>query len=453
MADGTEPAPRSLGDTALAEPAPSPAAVPASAKRTAVDVLREAERTGRVALQPRCGYGGHETMRECLTRLEAEAQPDILSLTIDSFTRLGEFDRARRTLMADPERLNGYPLVAHGSERGMELNEAVEAPLEIRHGSPDARRLFEVAIEAGITSFEGGGIAYNLPYCKDVPLGDSLRAWQEVDRACGDLAGDGVIVDRELFGTLTAVLVPPSISLAVTTLEALAAAAAGVRCLSISYPQGGCAFQDVAALRAIRRLAARYLPAEIEVYPVMHEFMGVFPKDRARADELIFFGALVARLGGATKLITKTNQESSGVPSIEANAEGIRTARLALSDFLDFIAIDEAAVEEETGWIEREVAEIVEPLLGGGDLLVEIERAFAEGRLDIPFSASVHARSEVIPKRDRSGAIRYLIPGGLPFSTAAAARNRRLLEDAPEAETMVAGLLRDINRFEPGGEE
>ncbi|MFF1555651.1 hypothetical protein ACFVX3_32000 [Rhodococcus erythropolis] len=42
----------------------------------------------------------------------------------------------------------------------------------MRHGSPDARRLFDVTSASGITSFEGGGTSYNLPYSKDAALQD-----------------------------------------------------------------------------------------------------------------------------------------------------------------------------------------------------------------------------------------------------------------------------------------
>ncbi|MGO4759927.1 methylaspartate mutase, partial [Streptomyces sp. 2MCAF27] len=182
-------------------------------------------------VQPRCGVGAHPRMLELLRGLR-RACPGVLSVTIDSYTRLGRFATARRRLATAPAELNGYPLVAHGWQRGRELTEAVDVPLEVRHGSPDARVLFAVAVASGISSFEGGGVTYNLPYSKDVPLEVSLRAWQRVDAACGGLAKEGVIVDRELFGTLTAVLMPPSICLAITLLEAVAAAREGVQCLS-----------------------------------------------------------------------------------------------------------------------------------------------------------------------------------------------------------------------------
>lgn len=420
-------------------------------KRTAAQVLAACRAAGRVAIQPRCGVGGHAEMLALLTAIEAGAHPDIHTVTIDSHTRLRRFEEARRSLEQHPRDLNGYPLVAHGWRRGRELNEAVPGPLEVRHGSPDARVLFDFSIASGITSFEGGGISYNLPYSKAVPLVESLTAWQSVDRRCGELADLGVVVDRELFGTLTAVLVPPSISLAISVLEATLAARAGVRCLSISYPQGGNVFQDVAALRAIPVLAERYLPADVEVHAVLHEFMGVFPWERGHAEDLIFYGALVARLGGASKLITKTYQEAYGIPETSANVAGLCLADRANSPLLDFITVDAARVAEEMDWILEEVASLVDPVLERPDLIPAIAEAFADGLLDIPFSASRYARSEVIPRRGEDGAIRYLAAGSLPFSTEALIRNHELLgnrfDGTARMQGLMEGLTGDINYF------
>lgn len=418
-------------------------------KPTAAEVLRAARDAGRVAVQPRCGVGGHAEMLALLRDLEAGAAPDILTITIDSHTRLKRFDSALRSLTANPADLNGYPLVTHGWQRGRELNEAVQAPIEVRHGSPDARILFEYAVASGITSFEGGGISYNLPYSKDVPLATSLRCWQEVDALTGELARLGLVVDRELFGTLTAVLVPPSISLAISVLEAVAAALEGVRCISISYPQGGNLAQDVAALRAIPLLAQRYLPDGVEVFAVLHEFMGVFPRERRHAEQLILYGALVARLGGAAKIITKTYHEAFGIPDTQANVDGLRLAALVNTQLLDFLTVPEEQVAAELEFILEEVAQIVEPVLAQSDLVTAISDAFASGRLDIPFSASKHAHSEIIPRRDDTGAIRYLAAGDLPLADGVLRRHHRQLEcdQGPDMRAMMAGLADDINYF------
>ncbi|MEV8476690.1 methylaspartate mutase [Streptomyces sp. NPDC051173] len=420
-------------------------------KPTAARVLMDARDAGRVAIQPRCGVGGHEEMKALLRELEDQAAPDILTLTIDSHTRLKRFEQALRSLNRAPADLNGYPLVSHGYQRGRDMNESVAAPLEIRHGSPDARILFDVAVASGITSFEGGGVSYNLPYSKAVPLEESLAAWQAVDEVCGELADLGLVIDRELFGTLTAVLVPPSISLAISVLEAVLAARAGVRCISVSYPQSGHLVQDVAALRAIPALARTYLPPGVEVHAVLHEFMGVFPKKRGNAEDLIFYGALVARLGGASKLITKTYQEAFGIPDTRANVEGLRLADRANSPLLGFITVDEERVADELAWILAEVADIVEPVLAATDTTAAVVDAFAAGRLDIPFSASRYAKSEIIPKRDAEGAIRYLSTGSLPFGDRTRRRNSDLLKGAdsagPVIGSLLTGLTEDINYF------
>ncbi|MFE0351486.1 methylaspartate mutase [Streptomyces griseoluteus] len=417
---------------------------------TARDVLARSVKDAVVAVQPRCGVGGHTEMLGLMRSLDAGAQPDVLTITIDSHTRLNRFEHAARLARTDPGALNGYPLVAHGWRRGRELVESVSAPVEIRHGSPDPRRLFEVAMAAGATSFEGGGISYNLPYCKDVPLAHSLACWREVDAMAGDLRRAGLTVDRELFGTLTGVLTPPSISLAIGVIEAALTAAEGVGCLSLSYPQGGHLAQDVAALRAIPELARRYLPADVEVYPVLHEFMGVFPTRRSHAEQLIFYGALTARLGGAAKLVTKTHQEALGIPDAQANIDGMRLAAVANSPLLDFVTVDTERVEEELDWLLAEVDDLVAPVLGAADPARAAVAAFADGTLDIPFSASRYARGDVLPCRDTSGAIRYAVPGALPLSRAAVLRHRDglgLADGLHSRRTLIQRVTRDINHF------
>jgi methylaspartate mutase epsilon subunit len=399
-----------------------------SKKPSAFQLLASADENGHLLLQPRCGVGGHQAMLDLLRAIEQGAKPEILTLTIDSYTRLCKFKDAERILAMQPSTLNGYPLVAHGVSRGREINEMIAAPLEVRHGSPDARLLFEVGIASGITSFEGGGIAYNLPYSKSVPIADSLRYWQYVDRRVGQLAREGIVVDRELFGTLTAVLIPPSMSIAITLLEALLAVQEGVRYLSVAYCQSGSLYQDIAALRAIRRIFARYLPEGVHVFPVFHEFMGAFPERRPDADALILLGAIAARKGRAVKIITKTYEEAFGVPTVAANVQGIWTCRMASSPIIDVVEVSEEQIEEEIQAIEQEVDEIVAPLLDKASLAEAIVAAFISGSLDIAFSASRYAHSEVLPMRDPTGAIRYFDAGGLPLSEASKRRNREKLE-------------------------
>ncbi|SCL30785.1 methylaspartate mutase [Micromonospora inyonensis] len=419
-------------------------------KPTVADLLSDAARDGRTLVQPRSGVGDHDAMLDLLLGLEHRAQPDVATITIDSYTRLLQLDTARRALRGDAGTLNGYPLVSHGWRRGRELNELVRAPLQVRHGSPDARLLFRTTLASGITSFEGGGISYNVPYVKNIPIASSVRAWQEVDRVAGEATAAGLVVDRELFGTLTAVLMPPSICLAVTLIEAVLAAAEGVRCISIAYPQGGHPWQDLAALRAIPRLAARYLTpySGVRVHTVLHQFMGIFPTDWSRAIDLITYGALLAGLGNVDKVVTKSPAEARGIPTLAENAEGIFATRAALEQPLDRLVIDEDAVADELEAIEREVGELVEPILDQRDLVVAVADAFADGRIDVPFSASRFAQSLVTPCRDQEGAIRFADVGRLPFSQATRRRNDDLVRvRLRERADSLDGLMRDLYFF------
>lgn len=386
-------------------------------KPTVHDRLQAARREHRLLVQPRCGVGDHTHMRQLLTSLEEQAAPDVATLTIDAHTRLKRFDVAARVARQEPQQLNGYPLVAHGWRRGRELNEAVHAPVQVRHGSPDPRLLFEVSIASGFTAFEGGGIGYNIPYCKDVQLEESLQWWREVDARCGELARQGVVIDREFFGTLTAVLMPPVIQLTTAMLEAMMAWQSGVRSLSISVCQTGHVVQDMAMLQAIPLLARRYLPQAVtNVFPVFHQFMGAFPMQRQDSDALILRGAMVAKAGGAVKTISKTHQEAFGVPTLEANVSGILLTKAANSWILDMIDVSTERVQQELDWLLEEVDALLTPVLDGPDLLHSVCAAFASGRLDVPFSASRYALAQVVPMRAPDGAIRIFDFGRLPLS-------------------------------------
>jgi methylaspartate mutase epsilon subunit len=388
------------------------------ASRTKPTVSQVLRSTTGLKIQPRCGVSDYVAMRDLLLYLEEHGQPDILTLTIDSYTRLNNYEKA-----ATASNLNGYPLIHHGHEKAADLENAVIAPLQVRHGSPDGRLLAETTLRAGITSFEGGGISYNLPYAKAVPIEKSLRCWQYIDRLTGILSQE-VDIDRETFGPLTAVLTPPSISIAISILEMLLAVEQDVRCITIGFPETGCLLQDVAALKTIIPLCKRHLERRDLTCPSLfisfHQWMGIFPSQPAQAVALMGSGVVAAILGGATKLINKTYEEALGVPSGEANAFSIGFCR-AFSRYAEQWAalnLPPDKLEEEQVYLEREVDQILQSVydLSVADLVQAITQAFQCGLLDVPFPASQFARGDLLPARDRAGGIRYLRSGNLAFS-------------------------------------
>jgi len=225
--------------------------------------LAEGKAKGITFAQPRAGVALLNEHIELLRFLQDEGGADFLPTTIDSYTRQNRYTEAQAGIeesrTVGRSMLNGFPAVNHGVMACRRVVESVDVPVQVRHGTPDARLLAEVTLAGGFTAFEGGGISYNIPYAKDVPVEATLKYWQYVDRLVGLYEEHGVQINREPFGPLTGTLVPPCVSHAVAVIEAVLAAAQGVRSLTLGYGQCGNLLQDVAALRTLPVVAEEYL--------------------------------------------------------------------------------------------------------------------------------------------------------------------------------------------------
>ncbi|WP_256391170.1 methylaspartate mutase subunit E [Natronoarchaeum rubrum] len=380
--------------------------LPAS-KRFA-DVLESADKP---LLQPRAGVPRLDEQIELLEHLQNAGQADLLPTTIDSYTRDNEYEKAQQGLNDARENggdtLNGFPAVNHGVEGCRELIEALDAPIEVRHGTPDARLLAAITFAGGFQSFEGGPISYNIPYTKEHDLEATIRHWQYVDRLAGAYTERGVRINREPFGPLTGTLVPPCIAIAVMVIEGMLAATQGVRSITLGYGQVGNLVQDVAALHALRSLGEEYLGDDVAVTTVFHEWMGGFPPDEARANGVIGLGGMTAAVAQPDKVITKSPQEFQGVPTKEANAAGLRTTR-QLVDMVIEQNVQLVGVDRELNLIQKASRELIEEVLaqGDGDVAQGTLAAFDSGALDVPFAPSDSAKGDVLPARDDDGRIR-----------------------------------------------
>lgn len=405
--------------------------------------LKKAKNEGITLAQPRAGVALVDAHIELLTYLQNEGGADLLPSTIDSYTRQNRYDECevgiKESIRAGRSMLNGFPGVNHGVSGCRRVFEAVDLPLQARHGTPDARLLTEIIHAGGFTSNEGGGISYNIPYAKSVSLEKTIFDWQYCDRLAGIYEEMGIHINREPFGPLTGTLVPPSMSNAVAIIEGLLAAEQGVINLTLGYGQCGNLIQDVAAIRALVELAEEYFNKygfKIELTTVFHEWMGGFPADEAKAFGLISWGAATAALAGTTKVIVKTPHEAIGIPTKEANSDGIKATKTTLNllkgqrlpmskELADEIAI----IKAETKCILDKVFE-----LGNGDLAVGAVKAFASGIMDIPFAPSKYNAGKILPARDNNGAVRYLEFGNIPFTKEIKDFNRGLLEERAKYE-------------------
>ena len=387
--------------------------------------LIEAKRAGKTLVQPRAGVPVVEEHIKLMQYLEKYGEADLLPSTIDSYTRQNRYEEAENGI-AESIRLgrammNGFPAVNHGVAKCRRVIESVNVPMQVRHGTPDARLLTEITFAGGFTSYEGGGISYNLPYCKNVPMERTIRDWQYVDRLTGLYEEMGVSINREPYGPLTGTLVPPCISHAAAIIEALLAAEQGVKNITVGYGQCGNLRQDVAAIRTLEELTDEYLKKygynDVEVTTVLHQWMGGFPADEAKAFGVISTGALIAALSKATKVIVKTPHEAVGIPTMEANAEGLRCTKQVVNMMSEQVLASDK-VEEEKEIIRQETRCIVDKCfeLGNGDIAVGVCRAVEAGVLDVPFAPCRYNAGLMLPCRDNDGAIRILNMGNLPFT-------------------------------------
>lgn len=413
--------------------------------------------------QPRAGVPVLEKQIELLRFLAEEGQADFLPTTIDSYTRHNRYKEAQkgldRSIAEGKAFLNGFPAVNYGVEACRKLIDALDRPLQVRHGTPDARLLAEITLAGGFSSFEGGGISYNLPYCKNIRIEQTIEWWQYVDRLVAIYQDAGVTINREPFGPLTGTLVPPSISHVVNILEALLAAEQGVKSVAVGYSACGNVIQDTAAIMTLQTLTEEYLEemgyGDVEVTNVLHQWMGAFPLDVDEACAIIGQEAAVAGLAGARRMITKTVHEAFGVPTKEANAAGLKLSKMMVKLWKGQGLENRLYLEAEKELIIRETRAIMTKVLelGDGNIGAGAVRAIDTGVIDVPFAPSVYNKGDVMPVRDVEGAVRLLTVGNLPlpddikdFHREALAARRKMSDETEDYELILA----DINSMATG---
>lgn len=411
-------------------------------------VLLKAHKAGRTLFQPRAGVALLNEHINLLTFLEGSC--DLLPTTIDAYTRLNRYEEAASGILRSEEAgtslLNGFPAVNHGLRGCRRVVEALSKPVQVRHGTPDARLLAEITMAAGFTAYEGGGISYNVPYAKKVPLERSIRHWQYCDRLIGMYEEEGIRINREPFGPLSGTLVPPFVSHCVAIVEGLLALEQGAKCITLGYGQAGNMVQDIAAIRSLRELGHEYFRAagydDYELSTVFHQWMGGFPENESMAYSVICWGAALAAMAGATKVIVKTPHEASGVPTKEANKQGLQATSQIVNMVREqgFPHSDE--MDREVEIIKREVRAVLSKVfeLGNGDIAVGAVKAFEAGVMDIPFAPAACNAGKLMPIRDDQGAVRVFDAGNVPLPQDVMTYHREKIARRAETESRAASF-------------
>jgi len=366
-----------------------------------------------------------EDLIKNLNTLHRVGQADFLSIIIDSHTRENHYDNAKISLedsiKSNRSLLNGFPLINYGTKLARKIINDVEVPLQIKHGSPDARLLAEIALLGGFSAFDGGGISHNIPFSKSISLKDSLEYWKYVDRLVGIYEENGIRINREIFSPLTATLVPPAISNSIQILETLLAVEQGVKNISIGVAQYGNITQDIASLLALQEQIQFYLDSfsfkDINISTLFSEWIGGFPEEELKAYSLISYSATIALFSKANRIFAKNIDEytKNSLGNTMINSLILTKTILEIGNNQKFNNYEEIIFEKEQ--IKKETAQIITKIFSNcdGDLRKAIIEAFEYGVIDVPFAPSKYNLGKMMPARDSEGMIRYLDIGNLPF--------------------------------------
>ena len=404
----------------------------------------------KMLVQPRGGFPTYNKMY-ALYEFFVDANVDVLPCTIDSNTRLNDYETAKKMLRLSEENevdmLNGYPLVSHGYRTTRKMITHFNKPVSLRHGTPDARLLIETAIASGIFEIEGGPITYLLPYSKNFPLDKAFLYWKYVERVCANYSKLNEPINRESFGPLTATLVPPCITIVIQLLEMLLSLEEGVKSFSVSFSQSGSMNQDIVMGSVIRKMAKYYSNQigvdDADIHLVYHQWMGAFPMDQNFASQLINMSTVIASMVGADKIITKTNQEASGIPTKEANAETVANTQYTLR-ILN--GLPNVVDKEEEEILTLEVKAIMEAVFNDSadTLWRKVFNSIKNGIIDVPFSPHIINHNEMITIRDKNKNIRIIKKGNVPIPDRCFEYEKGQCDLTKDTTSIVNDIIHDI---------
>ena len=376
--------------------------------------VARAHRAGTLVVQPRMGMSSPATMRQGLLATRAAAATTVGTITLDSYTRVGEDAKARAALDTCAD-LNGYPIVAHGAETTKAVLGAVageDFPVQVRHGSPCPQNIFAALIDAGLHATEGGPVSYCLPYSR-ASLDASIRNWIECCELLAALRGPDVEPHLESFGgCMLGQLCPPSLLIAMSVLECMFFRQHGLHSVSLSYAQQTNEEQDLEALLVLRRLAGELL-ADLDWHIVVYTYMGVYPRTAFGATSLLEQSARLAVRSGASRLIVKTIAEAHRIPTIEDNIGALETAAAAA------VLAPPPGLVADTGLYEEARTLIDAVLELSPDLGRALAAAFRLGYLDVPFCLHPDNAGRARSLLDDAGRLRWSRTGSMPIRPAA----------------------------------
>ncbi|WP_030422182.1 methylaspartate mutase [Streptomyces sp. NRRL F-5065] len=397
--------------------------------------VRARRRSGELVVQPRMGFSDPGTMRAGLAATRAANAATVGTLTLDSYTRIGELGSVKDALRAGTD-LNGYPIVSYDPAVTGQVLAGIRDetfPVQVRHGSAVPHDIFTALRRTLINATEGGPVSYCLPYGR-TPLDESVRNWVRCTEDFALLRESGVEPHLETFGgCMLGQLCPPSQLVAISVLEALFFCQHGMRSVSLSYAQQTHPEQDREAVAALRRLCGELLPTP-NWHVVIYAYMGVHPTTEEGAYLLLDQATRLAVDSGSERLIVKTVAESRRIPTVAENVAALESAARTARSGPPAGAVP-AEADSQTYLEARALVEGVLEL--APDIGRALGLAFRQGVLDIPYCLHPDNHGRARSYIDGDGRLRWAGIGRLPLGG--------LVDRAPAREVTSAGLLADLS--------
>ena len=401
---------------------------------------------GDILIQPRAGISPINACIDLLQHLQDEGLADILPTSVDSYTRANRYKDCEEALGKSEREgrsfLNGLPVVNYGVKNLRKLVESLKNPMELRTSSVDARLSAEISLAAGYSAFIHGPICPTMHYHKNAKLGKAAEYYQHIFRLLAVYTEKGVPMTADVFGTFSNVGVPQSFIFSNVIIEALMAAAQGVKYIWPNVIMQGNLVQDVAATQVLPGLVQDYLEKfgykDITLMTIANHWTGPYPIDPQGAYALDAINTVAAVLGNADQIMVKSLDQGLALPAKEANGAALRFTRLMI-DYLkkQKVTIGGDDLELEKAMIIKETRQLVDKMLemGDGDPIVGAVNAYEAGVMESPFSSNVnYNRGKVMVARDSEGRCRYYDIGDLPLSKDIVKFHQEKLKDRIQKE-------------------
>lgn len=374
------------------------------------DVIAHHHDQGRLVVQPRMGFSDPVRMRQGLIATRQANAVTVGTITLDSYTRLGDRRAVQEAIAARAE-LNGYPIVDQDAAiTAAVLDGAVTPgfPVQVRHGSADARRIIRAMVQYGLSATEGGPVSYCLPYSR-MPLREAVDNWRRCCELLAQARGPSQEPHLETFGgCMMGQLCPPAMLVALSLLEGMFFAQHGLRCISLSYAQQTHPEQDEEAVAALRALIDEYLP-QPRTHLVIYTYMGVYPRTPGGASRLLASSARLAVRAGASRLIVKTTAEAYRLPTIAENVAALEHAAAVAGTEPGPVAAPDTGIAAQARALVGNVLSLDD------DIGRALRAAFASGQLDVPFCLHPDNPGRARGFVDRDGRLQWQQIGGLPL--------------------------------------